>query len=113
MASTQSTQEYSFHRNLHKTNLEIIGGKVNFLFTRDGRKVFDAASGAAVSCLGHGNERVIQAISEQLKTGTPYLSSAFWKNEVVEELCRELINGTDGKMARVYLTGSGSGSEAM
>ena len=111
MTSSQSTEEYSFHRNLHKTYPVVTGGEGNFLFTEDGRKVFDAAGGAAVSCLGYKNKRVNQAISKELGTGVPYLSSVFWKNPYVEELCRELINGTGGKMARVYLTGSGS--EAM
>lgn len=108
----QPTSEYSFHRNLHKVYSKILQGKGNYLFTSDGNKVFDAASGAAVSCLGHGNERVIQAIYKQLNTtGTPYLASSFWASDIVEELCKELIIGTDNKMARVYLTGSGS--EAM
>lgn len=89
----------------------IVGGKGNLLFTSDGRKVFDASSGAAVSCLGHGNQKVMLAVIKQMNTGTPYLASTFWASGVVEELCMELIRGTDGKMARVYLTGSGS--EAM
>jgi adenosylmethionine-8-amino-7-oxononanoate aminotransferase len=103
--------EYSFHRNLHKIYTKIVRGKDNILYTKEGREVFDACSGAAVSCLGHRNERVIKAIVEQLETGIPYLASSFWANEVVEDLCKELIRGTDGKMAKVFLTGSGS--EAM
>lgn len=110
MASS-STPEYSLLRNLNKVYPKIKGGEGNYLETTEGRKIFDAATGAAVSCLGHGNKRVIKAISEQLKTGTPYLASSFWNSQVVEDLCKELIRGTDGKMARVYLTGSGS--EAM
>ncbi|KAF8864162.1 PLP-dependent transferase [Acephala macrosclerotiorum] len=103
--------EYLLDRNLHKAFPVVKGGKGNYLFLSDGRKIFDSTSGAAVSCLGHGNQRVIDAITAQMQTGTPYLASTFWMSEVVEELCKELINGTDGKMARVYLTGSGS--EAM
>ncbi|KUI52547.1 hypothetical protein VP1G_10474 [Cytospora mali] len=104
----ESTSEFSFHRDLNKAYTKIESGKGNFLTTKKGHKVFDASSGAAVSCLGYGNERVIKAVSDQLNTGTPYLASSFWANDLVEELCKELINGTDGKMARVYLTGSGS-----
>lgn len=48
---------------------------------------------------------------KQSLTGITYLVSSFWSSPVVKDLCEELIHGTKGKMARVYLTGSGS--EAM
>ncbi|KAE8451254.1 hypothetical protein EG329_004419 [Mollisiaceae sp. DMI_Dod_QoI] len=103
--------EYLLDRDLHKSFPVVKGGKGNYLHLSDGRKIFDSTSGAAVSCLGHGNQRVINAVAAQMQTGTPYVASTFWMSEVAEELCKELINGTNGKMARVYLTGSGS--EAM
>lgn len=111
MLSIPLKASFSLDRHLQKEYGEIKGGKGNILFTTQGRDVFDASSGAAVSCLGHGNDRVTQAILLQIKTGTPYLASAFWASRVVEDLCKELIRGTDGQMAKVYLTGSGS--EAM
>jgi adenosylmethionine-8-amino-7-oxononanoate aminotransferase len=94
-------------RHLHKDFPVVVSGKGNHLFTKDGRTVFDTTSGAAVSCLGHGNERVINAIHKQMTTGIPYLASSYWGSEIVDDLCKELIDGTDGKMAKVYLTGSG------
>ncbi|RDL40520.1 PLP-dependent transferase [Venustampulla echinocandica] len=103
--------EFLLDRNLHKTFPLVTRGKGNYLQLADGRTIFDATSGAAVSCLGHGNERVIKAINKQLTTGVPYLCSSYWSCDVVEELCKELINGTGGEMSRIYLTGSGS--EAM
>ncbi|PVH86804.1 PLP-dependent transferase [Cadophora sp. DSE1049] len=103
--------EFLLDRNLHKSFPVVKSAKGNYLHLTDGRAVFDATSGAAVSCLGHGNQRVIDAITAQLTTGAPYLASTFWGSEVVEKLCKELIDGTEGKLARVYLTGSGS--EAM
>lgn len=60
-----------------------------------------------------GNKRVFKAISAILSTGIPYLASTFWACEVVEELCKKLIDGTGGKMARVYLTGSGQCSASL
>lgn len=102
--------EFLLDRNLHKSFPVVKSAKGNYLYLTDGRTVFDATSGAAVSCLGHGNQRVINAMSAQLNTGVPYLASTFWGSEVVEELCKELINGTEGKMARIYLTGSGKSS---
>ncbi|TVY44146.1 putative aminotransferase [Lachnellula subtilissima] len=105
------TSEFLLGRHLHKAFPIVTGGKGNYLYLADGRTVFDAASGAAVSCLGYGNERVIKAITDQINTGVSYLCSSYWGNSVVEELCKELIDGTGGQMSRVYLTGSGS--EAM
>jgi len=125
VASKQT--EYLLDRNLHKSFPVVTGGSGNYLYLLDGRTVFDATGGAAVSCIGHGNKRVIKAVSTVMNTGISYLASTFWACEVVEELCKNLIHGTDGKMARIYLTGSGqspnlcayprwlmlSGSEAM
>lgn len=99
--------DFLLDRNLHKAFPVVTGGNGNYLYLQDGRTVFDATSGAAVSCLGHNNKRVIKAISTLMHTGVPYLASTFWACEIVEELCKKLIDGTDGKMARVYLTGSG------
>jgi 4-aminobutyrate aminotransferase-like enzyme len=107
-AVTDSRQSgFRLDRNLCRSYPVVVSGKGTHLFTKDGRTVFDATSGAAVSCLGHGDERVLNAMRDQLSTGIPYLATTFWGSDVVDALCKELINGTDGKMARVYLTGSG------
>lgn len=98
---------FLFDRHLHKDFPVIVRGSGSKLYTKDGRVIFDATSGAAVSCLGHGNQRVTNAVYQQMTSGIPYLASGFFGNETVDDLCEELINGTGRKMARVYLTGSG------
>lgn len=50
---------------------------------------------------------MINAVCKATINGTPYLASSFWISQPVEDLCKEPISSTDGKMARVYLTGSG------
>ena len=106
-AAALKKSDYQVDRNLHKAFPVVKGGKGNYLYLADGRKIFDATSGAAVSCLGYDNKRVINAISAQMHSGISYLASSFWASAIVEELAEELISGTDGKMTRVYLTGSG------
>lgn len=98
---------FLFDRHLHKDFPVVVRGSGSNLYTKDGRVIFDATSGAAVSCLGHGNKRVTNAVYQQMASGIPYLASGFFGNETVDDLCEELINGTGRKMARVYLTGSG------
>lgn len=103
--------EYSFQKDLNKVYPIIVHGKGNFLTSSEGKKFFDAANGAGVSCLGYGDERVNDAIIGLLKAGTPYVGNAFFRTPVEEKLCQNLIEGTGGKMDKVFLTGSGS--EAM
>jgi adenosylmethionine-8-amino-7-oxononanoate aminotransferase len=98
---------FQMERHMKRAFPVVIGGKGNYLHLSDGRKILDATSGAAVSCLGHGDQRVIEAITRQLSSGTPYLCSSYWSSDVAQELCKELIDGTDQKMSRVYLSGSG------
>lgn len=68
---------FSFGRDLHKNKPKADGGKGNYILTADGRKVFDAAAGAAVVCIGYRNPRVNRAIFKQYKTGLSYLASSF------------------------------------
>jgi adenosylmethionine-8-amino-7-oxononanoate aminotransferase len=102
---------YSFQKDLNKVYPIIVHGKGNYLTSSEGKKFFDAANGAGVSCLGYGDERVNEAIIDLLKVGTPYVGNAFFRTPVEEKLCKNLIEGTGGKMDKVFLTGSGS--EAM
>lgn len=104
----ETKASHSFLRNNKLEYPKIVRGFENWLYTNDGRKIFDGACGAAVSSLGHGNQRLANALIRGVENGTPYLSSAFFKNSLTEELCKELILSTDGKMSSVYLCGSGS-----
>ena len=113
MASSPETSAnlsvgYDFHYSLNQIPTGVKRAKGNYLFTEEGNKVFDGSSGAAVSCLGHDNKRVIEAMNKQLKTGVTYLPSAFWSCKVVKNLSKELIQGTDKELAGVYLASSGS-----
>jgi adenosylmethionine-8-amino-7-oxononanoate aminotransferase len=98
---------FLMERDMKREFPVVTGGKDNYIYLSDGRHILDATCGAAVSCIGYGNQRVIDAITRQLTSGTPYLCSTFWSCDVVEELCKELISGTGNKMSRVYLSGSG------
>jgi len=60
----------TFNRHIAHTSdapigLEIERAEGAYLFTTDGRKYIDFISGIAVSSLGHGHPKVIQAIHEQ------------------------------------------------
>lgn len=95
---------YHLTGNLNKVHPRVVKAKGNYIHLEDGQKIFDAA----VTSLGYDNNRVKRAVNKQMNTGAPYLSSAYWSNSFVQDLSQMLIVTTEGKLSKIYLTGSGS-----
>ena len=100
------SQSAVFHRSIHTDPISVIGADGNYLHLSDGRKLLDATGGAAVSCLGHANKRVKEAIISQLDI-VSYVHSATFGTEAAEKLARELVNTTGRKMSKAYIVSSG------
>ncbi|KAK3503096.1 pyridoxal phosphate-dependent transferase [Neurospora crassa] len=109
-AVASSKHSAVLHRHLDTTFLNMTRSEGNFLILEDDRKIFDASGGAAVGCLGWGDQRVAQAVTNQV-LAAPYCATIFYTTRVQEELCRDLVQSTNGAMARAYIVNSGS--EAM
>jgi adenosylmethionine-8-amino-7-oxononanoate aminotransferase len=99
-----------FHRNPKHKYPVAVGGDGPYVIDRDGKRYLDACGGAAVSCLGHGDREVIEAIKAQLDQ-LPFAHTSFFTNKSVEALSCELVEGAPAGIERVYF-GSG-GSEAV
>jgi acetylornithine aminotransferase len=56
-----------FFHTYARLPIEISHGEGNYLFAKDGRQYLDMIAGIGVNALGYGNERVLQAITEQAK----------------------------------------------
>lgn len=104
----QSSVIYHLGEDVNKRNAVLKSGRGKYLYTKDGRKILDASGGAAVSCLGHGNSRIVKEIYGVGKLGLSYASTTFFSNDISESLCKKLILSTNGAMRMAYLTGSGS-----
>ncbi|CAF1406302.1 unnamed protein product [Rotaria sp. Silwood1] len=96
VVSTDAIPSNVFHRSLTYEPLQAVRAEGNYIYLKDGRKLLDGSSGAAVSSLGHGNKRVIAAILDQLQT----------VDYAAEELASEITKETD--MARVIFVSGGS-----
>lgn len=68
--------------------------------------MLDATGGAAVSCLGHGNKRVKDAIMSQLDV-VSYVHSATFGTDAAEKLAKALVDSTGGEMSKAYIVSSG------
>lgn len=94
------------HRDSQFIPKKAVGGKGSYIFLEDGTKFLDSTGGAAVSCLGHGNEAVQQAIKDQMDQ-ISYCHSAFFGTDVAEELARLLVDSTGGKLSKLFVVSSG------
>jgi adenosylmethionine-8-amino-7-oxononanoate aminotransferase len=99
-----------FHRSPKHAYPVAVRGDGAYLYDDAGKRYLDASGGAAVSCLGHSDPAVIQAIREQLER-LPYVHSSFFTSEPMEALAEEMLKGAPKPLDKVYFCSGGS--EAM
>ncbi len=85
-------------------------GEGVYLYDTNGKQYFDGSGGAAVSCLGHGDQDIIAATKAQLDV-LAFAHTGFFTSEPAEALADLLIKHAPGDIDRVYLVSGGS--EAM
>jgi adenosylmethionine-8-amino-7-oxononanoate aminotransferase len=95
------------HRNLNESPPRAAGGEGIWLIGEDGRRILDGSGGAAVSCLGHGHPRVIEAMSRQASK-LAYAHTGFFTSEPAEALADHLLGDEPGGLACAYFVSSGS-----
>lgn len=96
-----------FPRHCHSSLPRAVAGDGCFLIDADGKRYFDGSGGAAVSCLGHSNPRVTQAVKDQMDK-VAFAHSGFFTSDPAEELANLLIAHAPGELDRVYLVSGGS-----
>lgn len=99
-----------FPRHCHAGLPTISHGEGPYIFDKKGKKYLDGSGGAAVSCLGHSDAAVADAIREQLSQ-TAFAHTGFFTSDAAETLADSLISHAPGDLSRVYLVSGGS--EAM
>ncbi len=99
-----------FHRDPRLKYPVAVRGEGAYLIDGDGRRYLDASGGAAVSCLGHSDAQVVQAIQRQLEK-LPFAHTSFFTNEPMEALADALIARAPKSFDKVYFVSGGS--EAM
>ncbi len=87
-----------------------MAGDGAYLIDQNGKQYLDGCGGAAVSCLGHSDEYVKQAMRDQLDK-LAYAHTGFFTSEPAETLAKNLIARAPGDLDKVYLVSGGS--EAM
>jgi len=96
-----------FHRTPRQILPVAVAGQGIELIDSTGKRYLDASGGAAVSCLGHGHPRVIEAIKRQVDT-LAYAHTSFFTTEACEALAEELVRAAPGDLKHVYFLSGGS-----
>ncbi|MBN3756301.1 aspartate aminotransferase family protein [Paraburkholderia sp. Tr-20389] len=96
-----------FHRMPKQTLPVAVKGDGIEIVDSTGKRYIDASGGAAVSCLGHSNQRVIDAIKRQAQA-LPYAHTSFFTTEPAEELASYLTERAPQGLGHVYFVSGGS-----
>ena len=96
-----------FHRAPKRTLPIAIAGDGIEIIDSEGKRYIDASGGAAVSCLGHSNQRVIDAIKRQVQQ-LPYAHTSFFTTEPAEALADWLVARAPQGLGHVYFVSGGS-----
>ncbi|MGY6242668.1 aspartate aminotransferase family protein [Burkholderia ambifaria] len=96
-----------FHRAPRATLPIAVAGDGIEIIDSTGKRYIDACGGAAVSCLGHSNQRVIDAIKRQVQQ-LPYAHTSFFTTDVAEELADRLVDAAPAGLEHVYFVSGGS-----
>lgn len=96
-----------FPRHCHSDLPTAKAGDGCFIIDQDGKRYFDGSGGAAVSCLGHTNARVRDAVKTQVDQMS-FAHTSFFTSDPAEELADLLIEHAPGNLDRVYFVSGGS-----
>lgn len=107
LVATEAVPSSVLHASLAIEPPKIVRAEGHYLYASDGREIFDASGGAAVSCIGHGHPRVKKAMQAQLDQ-VEYCFAPHFTNEAYERLAKFLVDSTDGQLSKVFVCGSGS-----
>lgn len=88
------------------TTLGVVDSEGSYVYTEDGRKILDFASGVAVNNLGNRHPQVVEAIKEQLNTMIHVGHNVVYYESYVK-LAEKLVELTGGDK-KVYFSNSGA-----
>lgn len=99
--------QFIFQRNSQSDLPIAAAGDGCFIRDADGKAYLDGSGGAAVSCLGHSDSHVKNAILAQMES-VSYAHTSFFTSAPAEQLAARLASYAPGDINRVYLVSGGS-----
>ncbi len=96
-----------FPRHCRADHPVAVGGDGCYLIDASGKRYLDGSGGAAVSCLGHSDREVTEAVKAQLDR-LAFAHTGFFTSEPAEALADLLVEHAPEGIDRVYFVSGGS-----
>jgi adenosylmethionine-8-amino-7-oxononanoate aminotransferase len=96
-----------FPRQITAPPVRAVSSDGCYIIDQDNKRYLDGSGGAAVSCLGHGDPVIINAIKAQAEA-LAYAHTGFFTSAPAEELAEILIQHAPAGLDRVYFVSGGS-----
>ncbi|KAF6174057.1 hypothetical protein GIB67_020239 [Kingdonia uniflora] len=90
----------------YKKPLNVVDGKMQYLFDEEGRRYLDAFGGIATVCCGHCHPDVVEAIVNQTKRLQH--STILYLNHAISDFAEALASKLPGDLKVVFFTNSGT-----
>ncbi|XP_010256968.1 PREDICTED: alanine--glyoxylate aminotransferase 2 homolog 3, mitochondrial [Nelumbo nucifera] len=90
----------------YKKPLNVVDGKMQYLFDEDGRRYLDGFGGIATVCCGHCHPDVVEAIVNQTKRLQH--STVLYLNNAIADFAEALASKLPGDLKVVFFTNSGT-----
>ena len=110
---THLNQRELFYRHIAQTSpvpldLEIVSAKDIYLYDVNGKEYIDAIAGISVSCLGHGNQAVVDAVKKQAETYMHTIVYGEYNLSPQVNLAKLLADNLPENLSSIYFVNSGT-----
>ncbi|BAE63793.1 unnamed protein product [Aspergillus oryzae RIB40] len=103
------SSSHILHRSFSERPSKIFAGDGIRLMLKNGKTVIDASCGPSVSCLGHSQPEIFNAINAYLRNDIAYAySGSPYTNDATEQLADMLLAHKPGGLSKAMFVNSGS-----
>lgn len=108
MNNKQAFERYQAQTTHFSSAFEVESAKGNYIYGKDGKAYLDFVAGVSANTLGHGSERINNAIKEQVDKHLHVMVYGEYLQETPLELCRKLAQNLPAPLETTYLVNSGA-----
>lgn len=100
--------KYQAQTTPHPLGMEISHAKGSYIYDKNEKRYLDFVAGVSACSLGHGHERVVNAIKNQLDRYLHVMVYGEYAQQSCVDFCKLLVANLPHPLTKTYLTNSGT-----